>query len=132
MGTRRALDLEGRMPRRLRIGRGRRRVAVPALLAVGLATAGTIAAPTAAAASPPSIFPPAYLARFTTVSTVTSTVPSNGDVNPYGITVVPESRGKLVEGATLISNFNNSGNLPGTGTTIVQVSRTGTPSTSPP
>ncbi|HEX3473086.1 MAG TPA: hypothetical protein VHT28_18045 [Silvibacterium sp.] len=57
-----------------------------------------------------------------TVSTVASTVPSNGDVNPYGIVRVERSVGKLEAGHILISNFNNIGNLQGTGTTIVDVS----------
>jgi len=53
---------------------------------------------------------------------VASTIPGNGDINPYGITVVPESMGKLVRGDTLVSNFNDSGNFQGTGTTIVEIS----------
>jgi hypothetical protein len=60
------------------------------------------------------------------ISVVTSTVPANGDVNPYGIVVVPRSTGSLVEGNLLISNFNNSSNLQGTGTTIVQITPDGT------
>src|SRR5262245_25142868 len=57
---------------------------------------------------------------------VASTVPSNGDVNPYGVAVVPVSRGALVKGNVLVSNFNNSANLQGTGSTIVQISPSGT------
>ena len=52
---------------------------------------------------------------------IASTVPSNGDVNPYGIVTVPRSVGSLQRGDLLISNFNNSANLQGTGTTIVQI-----------
>jgi hypothetical protein len=59
------------------------------------------------------------------VRTVASTVPANGDVNPYGVAQVPESKGKLVEGDILISNFNNGKNQQGTGSTIVQISPTG-------
>ena len=51
-----------------------------------------------------------------------STVPQNGDVNPYGVAVVPRSMGLLRQDHILVSNFNNAGNLQGTGTTIVQVS----------
>jgi hypothetical protein len=51
-----------------------------------------------------------------------STVPGNGDVNPYGVAVVPRSIGRLEQDHVLVSNFNNAGNLQGTGTTIVQVS----------
>jgi hypothetical protein len=53
-----------------------------------------------------------------------STVPSNGDVNPYGVAFVPSSfpsGGKISAGDVLVSNFNNSSNLQGTGTTIVSV-----------
>lgn len=60
-----------------------------------------------------------------TVTTLGSTVPANGDVNPYGITRVPRTVGRLVEGQFLISNFNNSANLQGTGTTIVQMQTNG-------
>jgi hypothetical protein len=47
-------------------------------------------------------------------------------VNPYGVAVVPSSTGALVSGHVLVSNFNNSNNLQGTGTTIVDISPTGT------
>jgi len=67
-----------------------------------------------------------FLERFDTVSLVASTVPANGDINPYGIVVVPRSEGLLKRGHVLISNFNNSANAQGTGTTIVQVSPQGT------
>jgi hypothetical protein len=53
-----------------------------------------------------------------------STVPSDGDVNPYGVAFVPSSfpsGGNISGGNVLVSNFNNSGNLQGTGTTIVSV-----------
>ena len=55
------------------------------------------------------------------ISVVASTIPANGDVNPYGIFRVPVSQGHLTAGNLLISNFNNSANLQGTGTTIVQI-----------
>jgi predicted lipoprotein with Yx(FWY)xxD motif len=54
-----------------------------------------------------------------------STVPGNGDVNPYGVAVVPRSIGHLVKSDILVSNFNNKANLQGTGTTIVQLSPSG-------
>ncbi len=60
------------------------------------------------------------------ISTIASTVPANGDVNPYGIAVVPSSTGSLVQGNILVSNFNDSANLQGTGTTIVQIAPNGT------
>jgi len=60
------------------------------------------------------------------ISVVGSTVPANGDVNPYGMARVLRSSGSLVKGNILISNFNNSSNLQGTGTTIVQMAPDGT------
>jgi hypothetical protein len=53
-----------------------------------------------------------------------STVPSNGDVNPYGVAFVPRdfpTGGMLNPGDILVSNFNNSQNLQGTGTTITKI-----------
>lgn len=129
MHTRRAHDLEVRMPKRPKMGRHGRRFAAPALFAVALATVAAVATPAVAIASPPSFFPHRFLSQFSTVNTVQSTVPSNGDVNPYGITVVPQSQGKLVKGDTLVSNFNNFHNAQGTGTTIVQISPKGVQST---
>src|SRR5215469_2780328 len=66
-----------------------------------------------------------FVGGFNTIDMVGSTVPMNGDVNPYGVAVAPVSKGRLVRGDVLISNFNNSGNLQGTGTTIVEVSPSG-------
>jgi plastocyanin len=69
-----------------------------------------------------------YIGQFSMTSTVTSTVPANGDVNPYGVAVVPRTTGKLVQGQVLVSNFNAKSNLQGTGTTIVQIAPGGTQS----
>jgi hypothetical protein len=55
-------------------------------------------------------------------SEVASTVPANGDVNPYGVAVVPRTRGDLTAGNVLVSNFNNSTNQQGRGTTISEIS----------
>jgi hypothetical protein len=65
------------------------------------------------------------LNQLKTVSTVASTVPMNGDVNPYGIVRVERSIGKLEAGHILISNFNDANNAQGTGTTIVDISAGG-------
>jgi hypothetical protein len=67
-----------------------------------------------------SAFDHSFLGQFGTVTTVGTTVPTSGDVNPYGIADVPFGAGSLVRGDILISNFNDSENLQGTGTTIVQ------------
>ena len=62
---------------------------------------------------------------------ILSTVPPNGDLNPYGVAFVPlgfqSGTGPLRPGQVLVSNFNNSANLQGTGTTIVRVSLAGPP-----
>jgi hypothetical protein len=57
-----------------------------------------------------------------------STVPSNGDVNPYGVAFVPgqfPSGGRIAAGDVLVSNFNDADNVQGTGTTIVSFSPAG-------
>jgi hypothetical protein len=57
-----------------------------------------------------------------------STIPANGDTNPYGVAFVPfgfPPGGPLNPGDILVSNFNNSAGLSGTGTTIVRVTPAG-------
>ena len=59
---------------------------------------------------------------------VVSTIPPNGDLNPYGVATVPQQfpMGATVNpGDILVSNFNNSSNLQGTGTTIVRIQASG-------
>jgi hypothetical protein len=67
---------------------------------------------------------------------VSSTIPANGDLNPYGVAFVPQNfppGGSISPGDVLISNFNNFNNLQGTGTTIVKLTPNGTivPSVAP-
>jgi hypothetical protein len=62
-----------------------------------------------------------FIGPLTHTKVVASTVPANGDQNPYGVAVVPRSTGNLVRGDVLVSNFNDGGNIQGTGSTIVQV-----------
>ncbi len=69
--------------------------------------------------------PGPFLAGFTKVTSLGSTVPSVGDVNPYGIVIVPKSVGLLHAGDLLISNFNSKSNNQGTGTTIVEMTTAG-------
>jgi hypothetical protein len=57
-----------------------------------------------------------------------STVPANGDLNPYGVAFVPRdfpAGGAIANGDVLVSNFNNSANLQGLGTTIVKLTPSG-------
>jgi len=63
---------------------------------------------------------------------IASTVPSNGDVNPYGVAFIKNNfltgSGPLQHGDILVSNFNDKNNLQGTGTTIMRIPQTGSPS----
>ncbi|HEV2343080.1 MAG TPA: hypothetical protein VGS97_03235 [Actinocrinis sp.] len=93
------------------------------------ALAGAALALTAAAAPAAARAHGAALPAGGTITPIASTVPANGDVNPYGMAVVPASTGALYQGDVLISNFNAASNLQGTGTTIVQVSPGGQVST---
>jgi hypothetical protein len=51
--------------------------------------------------------------------TRTTTVPDNGDLNPYAVVVAPVSAGKIQKDEVLVDNFNDVSNLQGKGTTIV-------------
>jgi len=92
----------------------------PALL---IAAVAAMAAPAAAASGRMSASP--FIKSGTTSKLIGSTVPPNGDVNPYGLAIVPSSAGALTAGDYLISNFNAKSNNQGTGTTIVQLSPAG-------
>jgi hypothetical protein len=100
----------------------RRRVALTSTALAGAAATALLAAaaPAAQAGTQGS-----FIGGFSKLTTIGSTVPANGDVNPYGMALVRKNQGSLVRGDVLISNFNNSKNLQGTGTTIVQVSPKG-------
>jgi sugar lactone lactonase YvrE len=60
-----------------------------------------------------------YLAGIKKHHLATSTVPANGDQNPYAMAVVPANTGTLQKDDLLVDNFNNKGNLQGTGSTII-------------
>src|SRR5262249_34462154 len=65
------------------------------------------------------------LSHFHHLHTVASTVPKNGDLNPYGIVVISSTAGRLQAGDVLISNFNNKKNLQRTGSTIFEITPCG-------
>jgi hypothetical protein len=65
------------------------------------------------------------LKKLHTITTIASTLPANQDVNPYGVAEVQRTVGGLTQGHVLVSNFNSSANLQGTGTTIVDVAPDG-------
>jgi hypothetical protein len=83
------------------------------------ATAAFVLAPAAGAQARAS--GSSFIGHFHHLKTIASTVPGNGDVNPYGTVVIQRSHGDLQRGNVLISNFNNKKNLQGTGRTIVQI-----------
>lgn len=59
---------------------------------------------------------------------ISSTIPANGDLNPYGVAFVPRGfpeDGTIAPGDILVSNFNSSGNAQGTGTTIIKFTPNG-------
>lgn len=60
-----------------------------------------------------------YLETLRHRRTLTTTVPHNGDLNPYAVIVAPVSAGKIQKGDVLVTNFNGLSNLQGTGTTII-------------
>jgi hypothetical protein len=68
---------------------------------------------------------PAFVGPLHRTSVIASTVPGNGDVNPYGVAVIRRSTGDLFRGNVLVSNFNNKANVQGTGTTIVEITPSG-------
>jgi hypothetical protein len=86
-----------------------------AATAVGLLAAGGVLATSANAST-------TFIGPLHHTKVIASTVPANGDVNPYGVAVVPRSTGDLYQGDVLVSNFNDKANVQGTGTTVVQVS----------
>jgi len=95
------------------------------LAAVITATAGLLAG-TGLVAGPASASGfPAFVGPLHHVTTVASTVPGNGDVNPYGMAVISRSTGDLWRGNVLVSNFNDKANVQGTGTTIVEITPSG-------
>ena len=85
----------------------------------GALCVGAIAALLAPCLAATSAQPPAFLDSIHRQTTLTSTVPENGDQNPYAIVVAPASAGVIEKDDVLITNFNNDGNLQGLGTTIV-------------
>jgi hypothetical protein len=94
-------------------GHAWKRIVLATLCCTSLAFSG---AGTAVAGDVMQLLPPPAV--------TSSTVPTNGDLNPYGVAFVPDgfpSHGTISSGDLLVSNFNNSANKQGTGTTIVKI-----------
>src|SRR5258708_39435870 len=96
------------------------RVAASAVAAVTIMGTGLAMTAPASASTHTS-----FIGRFNQLKTISSTVPQNGDVNPYGVAVVRHSRGKLHRGGVLGSNFNDMANQQGPGCTTVVISTGG-------
>jgi hypothetical protein len=92
-----------------------------AALVLAVIVAPTVSLTTAAAAGnqPPPFLPDMI---------ISSTIPANGDLNPYGVAIVPRgfpSGGAIAPGDVLVSNFNDLNNDQGTGTTIIKLTPNG-------
>ncbi|MDX6416548.1 MAG: hypothetical protein QOG28_1168 [Trebonia sp.] len=98
-------------------------ITIAAAAAALLAASGVLATSASAAPNAAAKFHSGtFIGPLHNTKVIASTVPANGDVNPYGVAVVPRSTGDLSRGDVLVSNFNDKANVQGTGTTIVQVS----------
>ncbi|HEV3425267.1 MAG TPA: hypothetical protein VG105_16100 [Paraburkholderia sp.] len=87
--------------------------ATRALMAAAAGAAALVVAGTAQAD------PQGFLETLHHHTTLINTVPDNGDQNPYALVVAPVTAGTVKKDDVLIDNFNNSTNLQGTGSTIV-------------
>lgn len=61
-----------------------------------------------------------FLASVHQLALLGSSIPANGDENPYAVFVTPTSVGAIKKGDVLFDNFNSKKNLQGTGTTIMR------------
>jgi hypothetical protein len=104
--------------------RGRVSIGLFFTACVALVSAFLVGGGVVALANQPSENGP-FIARLHRVTSIASTMPAIGDVNPYGTAVVQRSVGKLTRGDILVSNFNNNLNQAGTGSTIVEISPNG-------
>ena len=89
-------------------------------LSAWLIAALALAGPTLAISANAAAEPKGLLETIKRHSLLTSTVPSNGDQNPYAIVIAPVSAGKIQKDDVLVDNFNDRNNLQGLGTTIVK------------
>ncbi len=87
----------------------------PSIWCSGVLGLSLLLAPAASVAEPQG-----FLQTLHRQSILGSTVPDNGDQNPYAIAVAPVSRGKILKDDVLIDNFNDRNNLQGLGTTIMR------------
>src|ERR1700753_2505648 len=93
-------------------------------LSAWMIAALALAVPTLAISGNAAAEPKGLLETIKRHSLLTSTVPDNGDQNPYAIVVAPVSAGKIQKDDLLVDNFNDISNLQGLGTTIVDYNPT--------
>lgn len=104
-----------------------RRRAVTSLAAAGSAALGAallLPSTHRAAADPGAPDQHAGLGQLASVSDrfVASTIdPATGDLNPYGVAVVPVTKGTLVQGDVLVGDFGSYSNPGGAGQSIVEI-----------
>ena len=100
-----------------------KRSLAPTVRALPIASALISAGPLRAADAPGATGADktSFLASVHDEKTIASTIPANGDTNPYAVVVAPVSSGTIARGDVLVSNWNNSANLQGLGTTIMDV-----------
>ena len=89
-------------------------------LSAWLIAALALVAPTLVISSTAAAEPKGLLETIKRHSLLTSTVPANGDQNPYAIVIAPVTAGKIQKDEVLVDNFNDRNNLQGLGTTIVK------------
>jgi hypothetical protein len=98
-----------------------RHCATPMILGISLiAAAGVVLLPIAAIGGEAQQIIPDII--------ISSTIPANDDLNPYGVAFVPPgfpSGEKISPGDILVSNFNDIMNTRGTGTTIISLKPNG-------
>ena len=89
-------------------------------LSAWLIAALALVAPTLVISSTAAAEPKGLLETIKRHSLLTSTVPTNGDQNPYAIVIAPITAGTIQKDEVLVDNFNDRNNLQGLGTTIVK------------
>jgi hypothetical protein len=85
----------------------------------GILLGSTLAASLLALSAARAADAPGLLSNIHRHVTRTTTVTTNGDLNPYAVIVAPVSAGQIHKDDVLVDNFNDISNLQGTGTTIV-------------
>lgn len=91
------------------------------IVAGGLLLVGALCGTVTTAWAQPSFLETLSNSPALSVTTVPATGSQAGDQNPYGVTIVPVNSGVLNQGDILVSDFNDSSNFQGTGSSIVRI-----------